>query len=165
MSYDKFIQNRTIAKQQIVDASLDSAKFPSYILSSFIDFETDGYLVGIQYMCAHASISGTAGSIDTYYPAGSIVAKVSADGLTITEGGNVTNFSGAQILLSHLSLPSNDGTSGLEADSRQTTIAYDADSKRIPIKSNDKLGVYLCANGLDSQINFCYTLTAYFVRS
>ena len=164
MSFDKFIQSRTIAKKETFLSSTVGF-FPNYILSSFIDFETDGYLVGIQYMCAHNNVALGAGTIDPSLPVGSIVAKVSSDGLSIPQGGNVTNFSGAQILLSHLSAPSSDGTSTLESDSRQTTIAYDADSKRIPIKSNDRLGVYLCSNGVLDPVNFFYTLTAYFVRS
>jgi len=162
MSYDKFIQSRTIA--QSVD--LFSVPFPQFKLASFINFETDGYLVGVHFMMCHNVSAETANAIDIGLPAGAVVAKVSGDpDMSIPEGGDVTNYSGAQILLSHLSAPSGDGSTSLESDSRQTTIAYDADSKRIPIKSNDRLGVYLCSNALAVSVNFHYTLTAYFVRS
>jgi hypothetical protein len=162
MSYDKFIQSRTIAKfDQIASGQ---ANFPNFFLSSFINFETDGYLVGVHFMHAHNSDSVGAGSLDTFRPSGAMIAKVSGDAITLPAGGNTTNFSGAQILLCHLAMPSSDGASSLESDSRQTTISYDADSKRIPIKSDDKLGVYLCGNGSATAINFNYTLTAYFVR-
>jgi len=161
MSFDKFIQTRTIARK----VSLPAIDFPTYNLDSFIDFEADGYLVGVHFMVTHNVATVGAGAIDPTKPAGAIVAKVSGDALTIPAGGNFTNFSGAQILVSHLALPDSDGASNLESNSRQTTIAYDADSKRIPIKSNDRLGVYLCTNSDGSAINFAYTLTAYFVRS
>lgn len=161
MSYDRFIQSRTIAKRQTLGAVL----FPSYVLSSFIEFETDGYLVGMQFMSAHNSSTIIASGVQIAYPSGAMIAKVSGDSLAIPQGGNVTDYSGAQIFISHLSYPSSDGSSSLESDSRQTTIAYDADSKRIPVKSNDRLGVYLCSNAGFANINFSYTLTAYFVRS
>lgn len=137
--------------------------FPAYTLDSYIDFEADGFLVGVHFMITHNNDG--AGAIATDYPAGAIVAKVSGDALHIPPGGNFTDFSGAQILVSHLALPDSDGTTSRESNSRQTTIAYDADSKRIPIKSNDRLGVYLCSNADTADINFAYTLTAYFVRS
>jgi len=161
MSFDKFIQTRTIARKILVPA----VTFPTYNLDSFIDFEADGYLVGVHFMVTHNAGALGAGAIDPTKPSGAIVAKVSGDAITIPAGGNVTNFSGAQILVSHLALPDTDGTLSLESNSRQTTIAYDADSKRIPIKSNDRLGVYLCSNADASNIQFAYTLTAYFVRS
>jgi len=161
MSFDKFIQSRTIAKRE----TLNAITFPLYKLSSFIEFETDGYLVGIHFMLA-----GVGDDYEVYSPGdpnGAIVAKVSGDQLSIPAGGTTTNFSGAQILISTLEFPGQNVISptppvNTEPISRQTTIAYDADSKRIPIKSNDQLGVYLCSNG--SRI-FAYTLTAYFVRS
>jgi len=161
MSFDKFIQSRTIAKVE----GVSEIGFPLYQLSSFIEFETDGYLVGIHFM-----LSGTADDPEIYnrgIPNGAIVAKTSGDLLQIPAGGNTTDYSGAQILVSSLEFPSQSAINptppaNTEPISRQTTIAYDADSKRIPIKSNDKLGVYLCSNG--SRI-FAYTLTAYFVRS
>lgn len=161
MSFDKFIQTRTIARK----VTLPLIDFPTYNLDSFIDFEADGYLVGVHFMVTHNADALGAGAIDPTKPAGAIVAKVSGDALTIPAGGNFTDFSGAQILVSHLALPDSDGTSSLESNSRQTTIAYDADSKRIPIKSNDRLGVYLCSNAGASNIEFAYTLTSYFVRS
>ncbi|NBT48570.1 MAG: hypothetical protein EBT07_12275 [Actinobacteria bacterium] len=162
MSFDKFIQSRTIAQS----ISLPPVEFPQFKLASFINFETDGYLVGVHFMMCHNSTSQIANAIDPSIPSGAIVAKVSGEpNISIPEGGNITNYSGAQILLSHLSAPSGDGSTSLESDSRQTTIAYDVDSKRIPIKSNDKLGVYLCSNSLTVNIQFHYTLTAYFVRS
>ena len=161
MSFDKFIQTRTIARK----VTLPLIDFPTYNLDSFIDFEADGYLVGVHFMVTHNAGALGAGAIDPTKPSGAIVAKVSGDALTIPAGGNFTDFSGAQILVSHLALPDSDGTSSLESNSRQTTIAYDADSKRIPIKSNDRLGVYLCSNAGASNIEFAYTLTSYFVRS
>ncbi|NDD67655.1 hypothetical protein EBZ35_08445 [bacterium] len=162
MSFDKFIQTRTIAQK----VTLSGFSFPTYSLDSFIEFETDGYLVGIHFMVTHNAIpGGEAGAIDPTKPAGAIVAKVSGDILNLPAGGNFTNYSGAQILVSHLALPDSDANSNLESNSRQTTIAYDADSKRIPMKSNDRLGVYLCTNSDTSAINFAYTLTAYFVRA
>jgi hypothetical protein len=163
MSFDKFIQNRTIAKTDLVTAG--SYEFPKYRLSSFIEFETDGFLVGIQFMSAHNQTGTGAGSNNPDLPVGTFIAKVSADDISIPAGGNITNYSGAQILISHLATPDTSGTNSLHSDSRQTTIAYDADSKRIPIKSNDKLGVYICGNGANNDVQFHYTLTAYFVRS
>ena len=163
MSFDKFIQTRTIAKYQSVNGP--ASTFPTYGLSSFIDFETDGYLVGIHFMFSCASSGLEANAVDINFPAGAIVAKVSGDVLSIPAGGNITNYSGAQVLISHLEFPSTNGEFQLNPSSRQTTIAYDADSKRIPIKSNDRLGVYLCDNANNQVQNFAYTLTAYFVRS
>jgi hypothetical protein len=165
MSFDKFIQTRTIAKKVTVAQNAIST-FPTYALSSFIDFETDGFLVGMHFMVAHNSSSLATGVTDADLPCGAIVAKVSGDVLSIPAGGNVTNYSGAQILISHLDYPANSGTAtDANPTSRQTTIAYDADSKRIPIKSNDRLGVYLCSNSDSAPTNFAFTLTAYFVRS
>lgn len=166
MSFDKFIQTRTIAKTQIMQPTGLHVTFPAYLLSSFIDFETDGFLVGIHFMVSHNSTGSY--SMNTDLPNGAIVAKVSGDQLSLPAGGTTTDFSGAQVLISHLSTPSElSSVTNLNPDSRQTTIAYDADSKRIPIKSNDRLGVYLCSNSdLDSADTiFHYTLTAYFVRS
>jgi hypothetical protein len=142
-------------------------QFPTYLLSSFIDFETDGFLVGIHFMVSHNSIFGGSYSMDNNLPNGAIVAKVSGDQISLPAGGTTTDFSGAQVLISHLATPSTTSSNAnLNPDSRQTTIAYDADSKRIPIKSNDRLGVYLCANAsAPSSSIFHYTLTAYFVRS
>lgn len=164
MSFDKFIQTRTIAKYQS-GSSLPSNVFPIYSLSSFIDFETDGYLVGIHFMFASADGDIEGGAVDPTKPSGAIVAKVSGDVLNLPAGGNTTNYSGAQVLISHLEFPKDDGASQFNPASRQTTIAYDADSKRIPIKSNDRLGVYICQNSNNNAQNFAYTLTAYFVRS
>ena len=165
MSFDKFIQTRTIAKKVTVAQSANST-FPTYALSSFIDFETDGFLVGMHFMVAHNSTALAVGATDPNLPCGAIVAKVSGDVLSIPAGGNVTNYSGAQILISHLDYPANSGTAtDSNPTARQTTIAYDADSKRIPIRSNDRLGVYLCANSDSDDTNFAYTLTAYFERS
>jgi hypothetical protein len=165
MSFDKFIQSRTIARRVTIGSNSGN-RFPAYALSSFIDFETDGFLVGIHFMLAHNASSLVVGATDANRPCGGIVAKVSGDNLSIPAGGNTTNYSGAQILISHLEYPTNTGTTtDANPGSRQTTIAYDADSKRIPIKSNDRLGVYLCSNADSAQTNFSYTLTAYFVRS
>jgi hypothetical protein len=165
MSFDKFIQTRTIAKTQTLPNS-PSSTFPNYLLSSFIDFETDGYLVGIHFMVTHHSDGLAVGALDFTKPCGAIVAKVSGDVLGIPPGGDITNYSGAQVLISHLEYPTNTGTeTDSNPGSRQTTIAYDADSKRIPIKSNDRLGVYLCGNADIYDPSFAYTLTAYFVRS
>jgi hypothetical protein len=142
--------------------------FPTYLLSSFIDFETDGFLVGIHFMVSHNSNTDNTTSMNPQLPNGAIVAKVSGNELSLPAGGTTTDFSGAQVLISHLATPSEPSSAtNLNPDSRQTTIAYDADSKRIPIKSNDRLGVYLCSNA-DSNEDatiFHYTLTAYFVRS
>lgn len=161
MSFDKFIQTRTIAKSE----EIQTFNFPLYKLSSFIDFETDGYLVGIHFMLASVSKNGVVGA-NNGGPNGAIVAKVSGDQLFLPAGGTTTKFSGAQILISTLEYPSNTGTAtDRNPASRQTTIAYDADSKRIPIKSNDQLGVYLCSNADVENNLFSYTLTAYFVRS
>jgi hypothetical protein len=162
MSFDKFIQTRTIAKME----NLPGIPFPKYQLSSFIDFETDGFLVGIHFMVAHNSEANAEEATNAQLPNGAIIAKVSGDLLNIPSGGDITNYSGAQILISHLDYPANSGTAtDSNPGARQTTIAYDADSKRIPIKSNDRLGVYLCSNANNSNNNFAYTLTAYFVRS
>jgi len=163
MSFDKFIQTRTIAVAK--QLAPEEANFPKYLLSSFIDFETDGFLVGLHFMLSHSADLDGASSLYMDRPSGAIVAKVSADILSLPAGGNVTNFSGAQILISSLSMPGSISAGNFNENSRQTTIAYDADSKRIPIRSNDRLGVYLCANGLAVPVNFNYTLTAYFVRS
>jgi hypothetical protein len=163
MSFDKFIQTRTIAKKQII--APNQAVFPTYTLSSYIDFETDGFLVGLHFMITHQVDNPGATSLNFVDPAGAIVAKVSGDLLSLPAGGDVTNYSGAQILVSSLSHPGSNSDTDFNQSSRQTTIAYDADSKRIPIRSNDRLGVYLCGNGNDSSLNFAYTLTAYFVRS
>lgn len=162
MSFDKFIQTRTIAQYKKIAGNAGTT-FPTYQLASFIDFETDGFLVGIHFMFSHNIRDIGGASVDFNLPAGAIVAKVSGDILSIPAGGDITNYSGAQILISTLNFPSQ-ATTANDA-SRQTTIAYDADSKRIPIKSNDRLGVYICSNGNESEVNFAYTLTAYFVRS
>ena len=165
MSFDKFIQTRTIASRASINGA-NIATFPSYILNSFIDFETDGFLVGLHYMVSHVSENLVVDACNLTYPNGAIVAKVSGDVLSIPQGGDTTNYSGAQILISHLDFPANTGTAtDANPGARQTTIAYDADSKRIPLKSNDRLGVYLCSNALDENVVFTYTLTAYFVRS
>ena len=161
MSFDKFIQTRTIARK----VSVPSVSFPTYNLDSYIDFEADGYLVGVHFMVSHNVATAVANGVNPDLPSGAIVAKVSGNALSIPGGGSFTDFSGAQILVSHLAFPDSDGAIKLESNSRQTTIAYDADSKRIPIKSNDRLGVYLCSNANVSEVNFSYTLTAYFVRS
>ena len=166
MSFDKFIQTRTIAKTQIMQPVGGNIQFPLYLLSSFIDFETDGFLVGIHFMVSHNSTGSY--SMNPNLPNGAIVAKVSGNELSLPAGGTTTDFSGAQVLISHLATPSElSSATNFNPDSRQTTIAYDADSKRIPIKSNDRLGVYLCSNSdQDEQSTlFHYTLTAYFVRS
>jgi len=168
MSFDKFIQTRTIARAVSIGGS-NLNTFPAYQLDSFIDFETDGYLVGIHFMLSHNNNLEAEPAIDTTLPNGAIVAKVSGDVLAIPAGGDITNYSGAQVLISCLEMPNGAGDSTSDKDrnpgSRQTTIAYDADSKRIPIKSNDRLGVHLCTNATSGAVYFCYTLTAYFVRS
>lgn len=169
MSFDKFIQTRTIARAVTVGGS-NVNTFPRYKLDSFIDFETDGYLVGIHFMLSHNNnLENGEDAIDTTLPNGAIVAKVSGDTLAIPGGGDITNYSGAQVLISSLEMPNGAGDSSQDKDrnpgSRQTTIAYDADSKRIPIKSNDRLGVHLCTNATAGVVYFRYTLTAYFVRS
>jgi len=171
MSFDKFIQTRTIARAVTIAGS-NVNTFPSYQLDSFIDFETDGYLVGIHFMLSHNNnLENGENAIDTTLPNGAIVAKVSGDVLSIPAGGDITNYSGAQVLISSLEMPNGGGNSATGEDkdrnpgSRQTTIAYDADSKRIPIKSNDRLGVHLCTNATAGTVYFRYTLTAYFVRS
>ena len=171
MSFDKFIQTRTIARAVEVGGS-NLNTFPSYQLDSFINFETDGYLVGLHFMLSHNNNLETGDpAIDTTLPNGAIVAKVSGDVLAIPAGGDITNYSGAQVLISCLEMPNGAGMEGSGEDndrnpgSRQTTIAYDADSKRIPIKSNDRIGVHLCTNGTAGLVYFRYTLTAYFVRS
>ena len=167
MSYEKFIQSRTIARKVDITPASGYAKFPSYTLDSFIEFETDGYLIGANWMTAH-NLSVTGGNhLVVGEPFGFLLAKVSGLQLSIPAGGDITNFSGAQILASHLDYPSDDGANH-QPDGRQTTLAYDANSKRIVLKSNDRLGVYVCQN-LDltknGTISFGYTLTAYFVRS
>lgn len=167
MSFDKFIQTRTIAKTQAMQPSGGNFQFPLYLLSSFIEFETDGFLVGLHFMLTHSSNGGVM-NISFLVPNGAIVAKVAGNELSLPAGGTTTDFSGAQVLISHLACADNtSGAISLNSDSRQTTIAYDADSKRIPIKSNDRLGVYLCSNSILGQpaTIFHYTLTAYFVRS
>lgn len=168
MSFDKFIQSRTIARAVSIGGS-NLNTFPSYQLDSFIDFETDGYLVGIHFMLSHNNSLEEESAIDTTLPNGAIVAKVSGDVLSIPAGGDITNYSGAQVLISSLEMSNGAGDSTSDKDrnpgSRQTTIAYDADSKRIPIKSNDRLGVHLCTNSTAGLVYFRYTLTAYFVRS
>jgi len=171
MSFDKFIQTRTIARAVSLGGS-NLNTFPSYQLDSFIDFETDGYLVGIHFMLSHNNnLENGDNAINTTLPNGAIVAKVSGDVLAIPAGGDITNYSGAQVLISCLEMPNGagNGDTGEDKDrnpaSRQTTIAYDADSKRIPIKSNDRLGVHLCTNASAGFVYFRYTLTAYFVRS
>ena len=167
MSFDKFIQTRTIARATTISGGANNT-FPTYQLDSFIDFEADGYLVGVHFMIAHNNNLEENGSLDASLPNGAVVAKVSGDSITIPGGGNYTDFSGAQILVSHLDMASNNSDlagGDYNPGARQTTIAYDADSKRIPIKSNDRLGVYLCTNATTGIANFRYTLTAYFVRS
>ena len=86
MSFDKFIQSRTIAKTDLVP--LGTYEFPKYRLSSFIEFETDGFLVGIQFMSAHNQNGSGAGSVNPNLPVGSFIAKVSADDISIPAGGN-----------------------------------------------------------------------------
>ena len=49
MSFDKFIQTRTIARKVV----LPLVSFPTFNLDSFIDFEADGYLVGVHFMVTH----------------------------------------------------------------------------------------------------------------
>ena len=162
MSFDKFIQSRTIAVRRNVGAG---QQFPAYQLDSFIEFENDGYLIGAHFMTAHASDSLGAGAVLTDRPFGFMLAKASTSLLSIPAGGDVTAFSGAQILITHLDYPSTNGLSSLNSSDRQTTIAYDAATKRIPLKSNDRLGVFICSNaGLITQ-NYSYTLTAYFVSA
>ena len=170
MSFDKFIQTRTIARAKTFQGQNLTATFPSYVLDSFIEFETDGYLVGVHFMLSHNNNITDENLIDPTLPNGAIVAKVSGDVLSLPPGGDTTNYSGAGILISSLEMPSGTGNPSpgdysRNAGSRQTTIAYDADSKRIPIKSNDRLGVYLCTNSENGDVYFRYTLTAYFVRS
>lgn len=162
MSYEKFIQSRTIARKSTI---ADTPVFPTFTLDSFIEFETDGYLIGVNWMTAHSN-SEAVKSVDLTLPFGFLLAKVSGNALNIPDGLSVTNFSGAQILATHLDYPSDDGAKGTNADSRQTNLAYDANSKRIVLKSGDRLGVYICSNALLGHIcNYAYTLTAYFVRS
>jgi len=83
MSFDKFIQTRTIAKTE----NLPSIPFPLYKLSSFIEFETDGYLVGVHFMLASVADNLAVGAVDYALPNGAIVAKVSGDQLSIPAGG------------------------------------------------------------------------------
>jgi len=167
MSFEKFIQSRTIARKVDITPASNYAKFPAYTLDSFIEFEVDGYLIGANWMTAH-NLSVTGGNhLIVGEPFGFLLAKVSGQTLSIPDGLDVTNFSGAQILASHLDYPTNDGSEH-QPDGRQTTLAYDANSKRIVLKSNDRLGVYVCQNLNPAQngtISFGYTLTAYFVRS
>lgn len=167
MSYEKFIQSRTIARKVDITPASGYAKFPTYTLDSFIEFEVDGYLIGANWMTAH-NVSVTGGNhLNVNEPFGFLLAKVSGGNLSIPDGLDVTNFSGAQILASHLDYPSDNGASH-QPDGRQTTLAYDANSKRITLKSNDRLGVYVCQNlnpANNGTISFGYTLTAYFVRS
>jgi hypothetical protein len=168
MSFDKFIQTRTIARAKTFQGQNLTARFPRYVLDSFIEFETDGYLVGVHFMLSHNNNITDEDIIEPALPNGAIVAKVSGDVLSLPPGGDTTNYSGAGILISSLEMPNGTGAppeNDRNAGSRQTTIAYDADSKRIPIKSNDRLGVYLCTNSANGDVYFRYTLTAYFVRS
>jgi len=164
MSFDKFIQTRVIA-QNGSRTSATQKTFPEYGLLSFISFETDGYLIGAQMMTTHNSDAPQANAIDSNLPVGFILAKTSGPALSLPQGGITNNFSAAQVLISHLEFPSSDGTSSLESGARQTIVAYDAESKRIPVKSNEQLGVYGCFNADQSSINFAYTLIAYFVRA
>lgn len=162
MSFDKFIQSRTIAVRGSIGTG---QRFPNYQLDSFIEFETDGFLIGAHFMTSHASDSLVAGAVTTNRPFGFMLGKASTSLLTLPAGGNVTAFSGAQILITHLDYPSNDGATSLNSADRQTTIAYDADTKRIPLKSNDRLGVFICSNAGAVSQNYSYTLTAYFVSA
>lgn len=162
MSFDKFIQNRTIAVRGSIGTG---QRFPSFQLDSYIEFENDVYLIGAHFMTAHASDSLAAGAVLTNRPFGFMLAKASTTLLTVPAGGNVTAFSGAQILITHLDYPSTDGVANLNSADRQTTIAYDADTKRIPLKSNDRLGVFICHNAGAVPQNYSYTLTAYFVSA
>jgi len=164
MSFDKFIQTRVIA-QEGFRTSLTQKQFPEYGLLSFVSFETDGYLIGAQMMTTHAADALNANGIIFTKPVGFILAKTSGPALALPAGGITSNFSAAQVLISHLEYPSSDGASSLEGGARQTIVAYDAESKRIPVKSNEQLGVYGCFNANISSINFAYTLIAYFVRS
>ena len=164
MSFDKFIQTRVIA-QQGSRTNATQTLFPTYGLLSFISFETDGYLIGAQMMTSHNSAGAAANNVLPDFPVGFILAKVSGPTLTLPEGGLTNNFSAAQVLISHLEFPSSVGNQDLHAGSRQTIVAYDAESKRIPVKSNEQLGVYGCFNADNEPANFAYTLIAYFVRS
>lgn len=164
MSFDKFIQTRVIA-QNGLRTNATQKTFPEYGLLSFISFETDGYLIGAQMMTTHNCDQTQANAIDITLPVGFILAKTSGPALSLPAGGVANNFSAAQVLISHLEFPSSDGASSLEGGSRQTIVAYDAESKRIPVKSNEQLGVYGCFNADTSNIQFAYTLIAYFVRS
>lgn len=162
MSFDKFIQSRTIG----VSGSIGGAKvFPNFALDSFIEFETDGYLIGAHLMTSHVSDGLAAGAVIITRPFGFMLAKASTSLLTLPAGGNTTAFSGAQILVTHLDYPSTDGATSLNSADRQTTIGYDADTKRIPLKSNDRLGVFICSNAGAVAQNYSYTLTAYFVSA
>ena len=164
MSFDKFIQTRVIA-QQGTRSFVTQSVFPAYGLLSFISFETDGYLLGAQMMTSHNAGNINAGAINPTLPVGFILAKTSGPALSLPEGGVTNNFSAAQVLISHLEFPSSDGSSSLEGGARQTIVAYDAESKRIPVKSNEQLGVYGCFNAGAEDCNFAYTLIAYFVRA
>lgn len=164
MSFDKFIQTRVIAEQGL-RSNANQTLFPTYELLSYVSFETDGYLIGAQMMSTHNASGAAANNVLHGFPVGFIMAKVSGPQLTIPQGGSSSNFSAAQILVSHLEFPSSVGNQDLHAGSRQTIVAYDAESKRIPIKSNEQLGVYGCFNADTKNINYAYTLTLYFVRS
>jgi hypothetical protein len=164
MSFDKFIQTRVIAEQGARSA-VSQKIFPEYGLLSFISFETDGYLIGAQMMSTHNATGAGANNVLHNFPVGFLLAKVSGPALSIPSGGIINNFSAAQILISHLQFPSSVNNQDLHAGSRQTIVAYDAESKRIPIKSNEQLGVYGCFNADNADINFAYTFVAYFVRS
>lgn len=164
MSFDKFIQTRVIAQTGVRTAGTQKL-FPEYELLSYITFETDGYLIGAQLMTTHAANGTGANTINFSSPVGFLLAKVSGPALSLPAGGSTNNFSAAQVMISHLEFPSSDGSNSLEGGARQTIVAYDAESKRIPIKSNEQLGVYGCFNANAGGINFAYTLIAYFVRS
>lgn len=164
MSFDKFIQTRVIAEQGAQTVGTQTL-FPTYQLLSFISFETDGYLIGAQMMSTHNAAGAGANNVLYNSPVGFLLAKVSGPQLTLPQGGSTNNFSAAQVLISHLEFPSSVGNQDLHAGSRQTIVAYDAESKRIPIKSNEQLGIYGCFNADNADINYAYTLIAYFVRS
>lgn len=165
MSFDKFIQSRTIGVRGSIGPGAPARLFPSFALDSFIEFENDGYLIGAHFMTAHASDSLAAGAVDITRPFGFMLAKASTALLSLPSGGNITAFSGAQILITHLDYASTDGAANLNSADRQTTIGYDADTKRIPLKSNDRLGVFICHNVGTVPQNYSYTLTAYFVSA
>lgn len=164
MSFDKFIQTRVIA-QTGSRTNANQSTFPTYELLSFISFETDSYLLGAQMMTTHNASGVGAAALDPNLPVGFIVAKTSGPTLTLPQGGATNNFSAAQVLISHLEFPSSSGATSLEDGARQTIVAYDAESKRIPVKSNEQLGVYGCFNADVQGVNFAFTLIAYFVRA